>query len=120
MVEQLTPRELAALLQDRETAPLLLDVREPWEFSLCRIPGARLLPMRQIPAALIPPDPAWPEGEASDALDPARPLVVICHHGIRSQQVALYLTHNGFQRVMNLQGGVAAWAAEVDPAMPTY
>ena len=63
--------------------------------------------MRQIPVAL-------------DELDRDRELVVICHHGIRSQQVAMYLDHQGFRNVINLQGGVAAWARDVDPAMPTY
>jgi rhodanese-related sulfurtransferase len=53
-------------------------------------------------------------------LDQARETVVICHHGIRSLQVALYMEHQGFSRVINLQGGVAAWTQEVDPAMPLY
>jgi rhodanese-related sulfurtransferase len=103
----MSPRDLAARLRDGDEPLLLLDVREPWEFGVCRIEGSRSLPMRQIPAAL---------GE----LDRDRELVVICHHGIRSQQVALYLDHQGFRNVINLQGGVAAWARDVDPAMPTY
>lgn len=106
-MKQMLPRDLAARLRDSDEPPLLLDVREPWEFGICRIDGARSLPMRQIPAAL---------GE----LDRDRELVVICHHGIRSQQVAMYLDHQGFRNVINLQGGVAAWARDVDPAMPTY
>jgi len=103
----MSPQDLAARLRDGDEPLLLLDVREPWEFGVCRIEGSRSLPMRQIPAAL---------GE----LDRDRELVVICHHGIRSQQVALYLDHQGFRNVINLQGGVAAWARDVDPAMPTY
>jgi rhodanese-related sulfurtransferase len=55
-----------------------------------------------------------------EELDPERETVVICHHGIRSQQVALYLEHRGFSRVINLRGGVAAWARDVDPEMATY
>jgi len=106
-MRQMSPRDLAARLRDGDEPLLLLDVREPWEFGVCRIEGSRSLPMRQIPAAL---------GE----LDRDRELVVICHHGIRSQQVALYLDHQGFRNVINLQGGVAAWARDVDPAMPTY
>jgi rhodanese-related sulfurtransferase len=107
-MQQITPRELDALLrQSGEDAPLLLDVREPWEFGICRIEGAKLVPMRQIPSSL-------------SQLDTERPTVVICHHGIRSQQVALYLEHNGFSRVINLRGGVAGWAQDVDPSMPTY
>jgi rhodanese-related sulfurtransferase len=106
-MKQMLPRELAARLGDGSEPPLLLDVRQPWEFGICRIDGARSLPMRDIPAAL-------------DGLDRDQELVVICHHGIRSQQVALYLDHQGFRNVTNLQGGVAAWARDVDPAMPTY
>jgi rhodanese-related sulfurtransferase len=106
-MRQMLPRDLAERLRDGGEPPLLLDVREPWEFRLCRIEGARSLPMRQIPDAL---------GE----LDHDRELVVICHHGIRSQQVARYLDYQGFTNVINLQGGVAAWARDVDPAMPTY
>ncbi len=101
------PAELAARLRDGNPAPLLLDVREPWEFGICRIEGSRSLPMNRIPASL---------GE----LDPAGEIVVICHHGIRSQQVAAYLDYQGFQNVINLRGGVAAWARDLDPAMPTY
>jgi rhodanese-related sulfurtransferase len=102
----MTARDLHARLQEGDR-PLLLDVREPWEFAICRIDGADLFPMSQIVRRC---------GE----LDPERETVVICHHGIRSQQVALYLEHLGFNRIINLQGGVAAWARDVDPAMPTY
>lgn len=107
MPAQLTPRALDALLRTDGAPPLLLDVREPWEFAICHLPDARLLPMRQVRAAL-------------GTLEPDRPLVVICHHGIRSEQVALYLERQGFTQVSNLHGGMAAWAAEVDPAMATY
>lgn len=106
-MKQLLPKQLAARLRDGDEAPLLLDVREPWEFGICRIEGARSLPMRQIPGSL--PD-----------LDRERDLVVICHHGIRSQQVVAYLMHQGFNNAINLVGGVAAWARDVDPGMPTY
>jgi rhodanese-related sulfurtransferase len=108
-MQQLTPHQLSALLDDTppEQRPLLLDVREPWEFAICRIEGSRLLPMRQIPASL-------------DSLERDRPLVVICHHGIRSEQVALYLDHQGFTAVHNLRGGVDRWARDVDPHMATY
>jgi rhodanese-related sulfurtransferase len=86
---------------------MLLDVREPWELEICRIEGAERIPMRRIPASL-------------HQLEPDRPVVVICHHGIRSQQVALYLERQGFSQVYNLQGGVDGWARDVDPTMPTY
>lgn len=110
-MEQITPQSLKDLLDSNSTLdeqrPLLLDVREPWEHAICRIDGSELLPMRQIPATVA-------------QLDQARPTIVICHHGIRSQQVALFLDHQGFRRVINLRGGIAAWASDVDPEMPTY
>lgn len=110
-MRNLSPRQLANLLakppRAGECAPLLLDVREPWELAICGIEGAQAVPMRQIPAA-------------APALDRDREIVCICHHGIRSYQVARYLEHLGFKDVINLEGGVDAWAREVDPAMATY
>lgn len=90
-----------------QASPLLLDVREPWEFKVCRIEGSQLIPMREIPAKL-------------KTLDPEQEIVVICHHGIRSRQVCHFLEHNGFTQVINLNGGVAAWARDVDLQMETY
>ncbi|MCG6942435.1 MAG: sulfurtransferase [Thiohalocapsa sp.] len=107
MVRQVTARALNALLRSDAPAPQLLDVREHWELDICRLDGITHIPMRQVPGAL-------------DRLDEERPVVVICHHGIRSQQVALYLDHRGFRQVLNLQGGMDAWAHEVDPATQTY
>jgi rhodanese-related sulfurtransferase len=103
----MTPRALADRLATQADPPLLLDVREPWEFSICRIEGSQSIPMRQIPATAA-------------QLDPDRETVVICHHGIRSYQVARYLEQRGFSRVINLEGGVAAWARDQDPTMPVY
>jgi rhodanese-related sulfurtransferase len=107
----LKPRDLADLLaapqESPEHKPLLLDVREPWELTICRIEGSQSIPMQQIPRAIAD-------------LDRDRPIVCICHHGIRSFQVARFLEHQGFGRVINLEGGVAAWARDVDPAMATY
>lgn len=100
-------QELRVYLDNAKTPPLLLDVREPWEFAICHLPGSRLIPMRQVPARL---------GD----LDPAQEIVVICHHGIRSRLVALYLEHQGFARIINMRGGIDAWARELDPGMPTY
>jgi rhodanese-related sulfurtransferase len=101
-----SPTELRDYL-DRGGAPLLLDVREPWEFEVCAIDDSQLIPMGQIPAAAA-------------SLDPGRETVVICHHGIRSRRVAYYLEKLGFRDVINLSGGVAAWARDVDPDMQTY
>jgi rhodanese-related sulfurtransferase len=104
-VRNLRPGELAAHLQDHQ--PLLLDVREPWEFDICRLDGSQLLPMGQIHLQL-------------QQLDPGRETVVICHHGIRSRQVAMFLERQGFSNVINLAGGLDAWAREVDLGMATY
>ncbi len=87
--------------------PLLLDVREPWEFEICRIDGSVNLPMSQIPAQL-------------ERLEDAAEIVLICHHGIRSLQVAGYLQRMLDGSLINLDGGVDAWAREVDPDMALY
>jgi rhodanese-related sulfurtransferase len=107
-MKQITPAELAAWVADKSRAkPLLLDVREPWELQACSIAGALHVPMGEIPARA---------GE----IDPQGDVVVICHHGGRSMQVAMFLEKNGFPKVHNLAGGVDAWAKSVDPAMPVY
>ena len=107
-MKQISALALSAWLEDpaREN-PQLLDVREPWEFQTCRIEGSRHVPMREIPARA---------GE----LDSDAEVVVICHHGVRSMQVAFFLEKQGFSEVINLSGGVDAWAKNVDPAMPVY
>ncbi len=101
----LSPAELRDYLEQKQ--PLLLDVREPWEFDICRLQDSELVPMGRIPT--------WAEDADKD-----RPTVVICHHGIRSRQVAMYLENLGFREVINLAGGVERWAREVDPQMATY
>ena len=85
----------------------MLDVREPWEFSTCHIAGSVPIPMQSLVARV---------GE----LEPAKPHVVICHHGSRSLQVAMFLERSSFSNVFNLQGGVDAWSLNVDPSMPKY
>ena len=108
MIRQIAPAELASWLADGgRDQPLLLDVREPWEWQAARIEGATHIPMREIPARV---------GE----LDNAREVVAICLHGGRSQQVAMFLEKNGFAKIHNLQGGLDAWSRTVDPAVPIY
>ncbi len=99
--------ELKAHLDTCDEQPLLLDVRQPWEYDVCRIENSVLLPMSQITTEL-------------DSLDFDRETVVICHHGIRSRRVGLYLEQAGFSNIINLSGGVAQWAQTVDSKMPTY
>ncbi|GGC08546.1 rhodanese-like domain-containing protein [Oxalicibacterium flavum] len=107
-MQQLTAPEVAALIAESSAnSPLLLDVREPWEFQTCRIDGSVSIPMNTIPGEI-------------DRLDRETPVVCICHHGMRSLRVAHFLEANGFTQVINLSGGIHAWAQQVDPAMPTY
>ncbi len=97
--------ELQLYLQ--EATPLLLDVREPWEFDTCHIDGSTNLPMGQIPQSI-------------EDLPDNGDIVVICHHGVRSQQVIRFLEDKLTARLINLDGGVDAWAREVDRNMPVY
>ena len=107
-MQQLSATQLREWLDDPARAkPLLLDVREPWELDVCRIAGVRSMPMRGIPARCL-------------ELKPEAEIVVICHHGARSHQVCMFLEHQGFSKLYNLYGGMAAWSRDVDPATPTY
>ncbi len=107
-MEQINAVQLKAWL-DRagENAPVLIDVREPWEHETAHIAQSKLVPMNTIPARL-------------SEFDPDAETVVICHHGGRSAQVAMFLERNGFKKVFNLAGGVDGWARHVDPDMATY
>lgn len=107
-MQQLTATQLQAWLADpTRPKPVLLDVREPWELDVCRLPDARPMPMRAVPARYT-------------ELKRDAEVVVVCHHGARSYQVAMFLEYQGYAKVYNLYGGLAAWAQQVDPAMPTY
>lgn len=104
---EITPRQLQASIQNDTPAPYLLDVREPAEFDICHIEGSHLIPSGELPAEV-------------DQLPDDRPIVVICHHGIRSYMIATYLERQGFEQIRNLRGGINAWASEIAPDMPTY
>jgi len=107
-MQQIVPTRLRDWLDDpSREKPILLDVREPWEYDTARIAGAQLVPMREVPARIA-------------ELDAAREIVAICHHGGRSMQVAMFLEKQGFKRVHNLMGGIDAWSRAVDPSVPTY
>jgi len=107
-MKNLSVQELSAwLADDGREKPLLLDVREPWEYARCRIDGSELVPMQAI-------------GQQMSTFAPERDVVCICHHGGRSMHVAMFLERQGFASVFNLTGGVDAWARQVDMAMPTY
>ncbi len=91
---------------------VLLDVREPWEFETARIERSVNIPMSTLVARI----------EEVRALQPSAdtPLVVICHHGMRSMQCARYLASQGVERLVNLTGGIDAWSSQIDPSVPSY
>ena len=95
--------------------PLVIDVREPWELQTACVAsdGFTLvhIPMREIPQRIA---------ELRDTYGPAHPIACLCHHGMRSLQVANYLTQSGFTEVVNLQGGIDAWSKQLDPGVPLY
>ena len=118
MITQLNPADFSAW-RDRTTAParlpVVLDVREPWELQTASVQedGFTLLtiPMREVPQQLA-------DLQATLGLD--QPIACLCHHGMRSLQVANYLLQSGFDSVVNLQGGIEAWSQQRDPAIPRY
>lgn len=102
----ITPGELDARLR-RGDELLLIDVREPIEYEMARIEGARLLPLSVFQ-------------EWAETLDAEAEIVVMCHHGIRSAQVCSFLAGQGFTNLSNLAGGIDRWSREVDPKVPLY
>jgi rhodanese-related sulfurtransferase len=103
---EISANEAADLLKDNKAR--LIDVREPWEFSTAKIEGSVLMPMGDVPA------------RAHQELDPGQRLVILCHHGQRSLNVAAWLRNQGFEQAQSLRGGIEAWAAQVDPSVGRY
>jgi rhodanese-related sulfurtransferase len=91
-----------------DDAPVLLDVREPWEFAAAQISGSLLMPMGEV------------RSRAYAELDPDAHIVVVCHHGQRSLSVAMWLRHEGFDRAQSLAGGIEEWSRLIDPQIPRY
>ena len=106
-VKRISATELQQKLEQGKEKPLLLDVREPFEFEIAKISGSLLIPLNQIQ-------------QRSGELKQAQEIVVICHHGIRSQQAAEYLVYLGYSKVLNLVGGIDAWSCQCDPDIPRY
>lgn len=104
--EEIEPAALARMIGGAGGVQLV-DVREQWEWQICRLDGARLMPLRELPARL---------GE----LDQGRPVVTYCHRGVRSLSAARFLQEQGFQDAKSLRGGVERWATELDPGMSRY
>lgn len=105
MKKEISPREAAQLTQTGEA--ILVDVREDTELAICKIEGSLHIPMNEIPTR-------------ADALPREQPLIILCHHGMRSLSVCQYLEARGFTNAINLNGGIHAWAIEVDPEMERY
>lgn len=103
---EISSADAAALM--REGGARLIDVREPWEFATAHIEGSVAMPMGDVPA------------RAHQELDPEERLVVLCHHGMRSMNVTVWLRNQGFERAQSLRGGIDAWSAEVDPRVNRY
>jgi rhodanese-related sulfurtransferase len=103
---EISPREAVELFS-KGNGVVLIDVREPWEYETCRIEGAKLIPMRTIPANL-------------QALDTGDDVICYCHHGMRSLDVAVWLRRQGVDRARSLAGGIDRWSQEVDPKVPRY
>ena len=105
-IPQISATELQQYLSVQDNI-LLLDVREDDEVAICALPNHVHIPMNLIPLR-------------HNELPDEHLIVVYCHHGIRSLQVAMYLAHVGFENVINLKGGIEAWAAQIDPTIARY
>jgi rhodanese-related sulfurtransferase len=108
MLEPEISAEAFAKQRQHPNAPLLLDVREPWEYQTASISNSLLMPMGEVAS------------RAHTELDPDAPIVVMCHHGARSLSVAMWLREQGFPHAQSLAGGIDAWSRSVDPAVPRY
>lgn len=104
-MQELTPAQALEYAADREVQ--WLDVRESWEFEIAHLPEARLVPLMTLPGRV---------GGLSRHL----PVIVYCHHGVRSRMAANWLEQNGFEAVINLTGGIDAWSVDIDSSLPRY
>lgn len=103
---EISPLEAASLLAGGNAR--LIDVREPWEMATAQIEGSIAMPMGDVPA------------RAHQELDPDERLLVVCHHGVRSMNVAFWLRGQGFEQAQSVRGGIDAWSAEVDAGVGRY
>lgn len=104
---ELSPVDFEALRTGGRSITLL-DVREPWETATAAIPGSLDIPMGDLPTV------------AHTALDPDAHIVVVCHHGMRSLSVAMWLRREGFEQSQSLAGGIEQYSREIDPKIPRY
>jgi rhodanese-related sulfurtransferase len=111
MIHQVRPADWNDWLQAQSARPVLLDVREPWEVQTAHVQAGDFdlvaIPMNEIPAR-------------TSELPQDRPIACLCHHGGRSQRVAMFLAQQGYTDVANIAGGIDAWSREHDPGVPRY
>lgn len=103
---QIEPREVKQRL-DRGEKILIVDVREQWEHDICKIQGAKLVPLRTLPASLT-------------VFEGAEGVVVYCHHGMRSLDATVWLRSQGIENARSMAGGIERWSTEIDPVIPRY
>ena len=106
-MRQLSPQQILELINQAENKPVLLDVREPFEVEICSIEGSVNIPLNQFPVAV-------------EALDPEQEYVLICHRGLRSHRAGMIMASHGFGKLINLVGGIDAWACDIAPEMTRY
>ncbi len=103
---EISPRDAAQLFKEKQAR--IIDVREPWEFTAAHIQGSVPMPMGEVPA------------RAHQELDPDERLLLLCHYGVRSMNVTVWLRNQGFEQAQSLRGGIDAWSVEVDPTVSRY
>jgi rhodanese-related sulfurtransferase len=103
---EITPAEMKARIERGENL-VLIDVREPWEHELCRIEGAKLVPLGSLAASL-------------NTLPDVEEVICYCHHGMRSLDAAAWLRFRGFAKAKSMAGGIERWSVEIDPRVPRY
>ena len=106
-MQQLNAQQVQQHLRTSDPTPTLVDVREPHETRVCHIDGAINIPLSRF-------------AEALNKLDPSEEIVLFCHHGMRSMQAGMFLKGHGYHKLINMQGGINAWACDVDPQMARY
>ena len=104
-MRNLSPQDLKPLLDS--SSVVLLDVRQAEELDIASLPGATHIPLNELPARMA-------------ELDKTRPIVAMCHHGVRSEMAGRLLERNGFAEVAHLSGGIDAWSQDIDPSVPRY
>lgn len=106
---ELSPQELRSVLEKGEKVALI-DVREPQEYAVARIEEFQLMPMQTVPAQL----------QKLQTLSAEKPIAILCHHGVRSLNVAMWLRQQGIANCFSVSGGIDRWSQEIDPGVPRY